>query len=86
MTKVENTPRNRHEGQIIALRLPKVLEYTGLSRTQVYRLISIGKFPAPRKLSAGISAWNQKDIESWLQDKFLTPHSLDSKKGAANVD
>ena len=58
---------------LIALRLPKVLEYTGLSRTQLYRLISTGRFPSPKKLSEGISAWNQRDIESWLEEKFLQP-------------
>jgi prophage regulatory protein len=53
-----------------ALRLPCVMERTGLSRTHTYRLIKIGEFPAPHKLSERVSAWNEADIDAWLTAKM----------------
>lgn len=53
-----------------ALRCPKVLEKTGLSKTHLYRLIQQGKFPAPHKLSERVSAWDEADIEAFLAEKF----------------
>jgi prophage regulatory protein len=54
-----------------ALRLPRVMELTGLSRTHTYRLIRQGRFPAPHKLSERVSVWNEADIDAWLNCKFL---------------
>lgn len=73
MNKPPGFTKQMSERPLIALRLPKVLEYTGLSKTQAYRLISAGDFPAPKKLSEGVSAWSLEEIESWLQKKFLSP-------------
>jgi len=50
------------------LRLPAVIEKTGLSRSSIYRLIQDGKFPPPVKLSARASAWFEHDINEWLSD------------------
>jgi prophage regulatory protein len=59
------TQRNRQ-----ALRLPKVLEKTGLSRTHLYRLIQLGKFPRAHKLSERVSVFDERDIDAWLAQKF----------------
>lgn len=53
-----------------ALRVARVIDKTGLSRTQIYRLVKTGSFPAPIKLSAAISAWDESAIDAWLKDKF----------------
>lgn len=53
-----------------ALRLPRVIDKTGLSRTQIYRLIKAGAFPAQIKLSMAISVWDESAIDSWLDAKF----------------
>lgn len=53
-----------------ALRAAKVLEKTGISRTHLYRLIQLGDFPQPSKLSERVSVWNEADVDSWLADKF----------------
>jgi prophage regulatory protein len=55
---------------IRAIRLPDVLLKTGLSRTHTYRLIKVGAFPAPHKLSERVSVWNEADIDAWLAEKF----------------
>jgi prophage regulatory protein len=51
------------------LRLPSVKESVALSRTSIYRLISLGQFPKPINLGARAVAWLQCDIDSWIQSK-----------------
>ncbi|MFB1489309.1 MULTISPECIES: helix-turn-helix transcriptional regulator [unclassified Thiocapsa] len=47
------------------LRLPQVLEITGLGKTKIYALIKLHQFPAPKKIGR-ISAWLNSDIEAWV--------------------
>ncbi len=53
-----------------AVRIAKVCDQTGISRTQIYRLIKSGDFPRPVKLSTRIVAWNEDTISDWLDQKF----------------
>jgi prophage regulatory protein len=53
-----------------ALRLRQVLEKTGLSRSQLYRLIGRGDFPAGVPLSEHVRAWDEWGIDDWLAAKF----------------
>ena len=55
---------------ISALRLSDVLKRTGLSRASIYRLIAKQQFPKPAKLSERVSAWNEAEIDAWLDSKF----------------
>lgn len=50
------------------LRLPEVRARVGLSRSQIYRLIQAGDFPAPLKLSRQVSVWPDQDINRWQLD------------------
>lgn len=55
--------------QIRFLRLPKVLEKTGLSKTTVYTLPD---FPRPVKIKAGAglqggARWVESEIDEWMQ-------------------
>jgi prophage regulatory protein len=52
-----------------ALRLPAVKELTGLSRSSIYRLVQLGRFPAPVKLSERASAWRESEINQWLASR-----------------
>lgn len=52
------------------LRLPQVKALTGLSRTAIYRRISIGDFPAPVKLGERASAWPEHEIAAWCSDRI----------------
>jgi prophage regulatory protein len=52
-----------------ALRLPTVIERTGLSRSSIYRLVQLGRFPAPVKLSERASAWRESDVVAWLESR-----------------
>ena len=48
------------------LREPEVRKLTGLSRTQRYRMVKAGTFPAPVKIGGRVSAWRASQISSWL--------------------
>lgn len=50
------------------LRLPEVKDRVGLSRSQIYRLVQAGHFPAPLKLSPQVSVWPDGDIVRWQSE------------------
>lgn len=60
-------------------RLPAVLARTGLSRSTLYRLVAVGRFPPPIKLSQRASAWDAGGVDRWIADRIA---SCDAK-GAA---
>jgi predicted DNA-binding transcriptional regulator AlpA len=43
--------------------------YVGLSRSTAYRLLKLGLFPAPLKLSASSVGWDVDDLDAWLDAK-----------------
>jgi prophage regulatory protein len=47
------------------LRLPAVLQATGLARSTVYRMVAERKFPAPVKLAKRAVGWRHDDIRQW---------------------
>lgn len=49
------------------LRLPTVLNRTGLSRSTVYLRIGLGTFPKPIKLGGRAVGWLESDIDDLLQ-------------------
>jgi prophage regulatory protein len=53
-----------------ALRLPLVVESTGLSKTQIYRLMQRGQFPLPARLSERVVAWDSSAVNAWLAERF----------------
>jgi prophage regulatory protein len=55
-----------------ALRLPQVTNKTGISRSQVFKMIQAGEFPQSYRLSdtGCIVAWNEAEIDAWLASKF----------------
>lgn len=53
--------------EIRFLRLPDVRTRVGLSRSQIYRLIQEGSFPAPVKLGGQVSVWPDNAITAWQQ-------------------
>lgn len=47
------------------LRLPAVIERTGLSRTTIYRLTEHG-FPKPIKIGPNAVGWLEEDVSAYL--------------------
>ena len=48
------------------LRLPQVIERTGLGRSSIYGLISAGDFPAPVHLTSTARAFLESEVEAWI--------------------
>lgn len=51
------------------LRLPEVLELTGLSRSGLYTLLGKGDFPQPIKLGERINAWRDDQLQEWVDQR-----------------
>lgn len=48
------------------IRLAQVSQATTLSKASIYRLLALGKFPAPVKIGERRVAWRASDIAAWL--------------------
>lgn len=51
------------------IRLPQVVEITGLSRSSIYRMAASGEFPQPLKLGKRSSGWRSSTITEWLDSR-----------------
>ena len=51
-------------------RLPQVRARTGFSKSELYRRISLGTFPAPVKLGERASAWSSAEVDAWIADRI----------------
>ena len=51
------------------IRLPEVQYLTGLSKAQIYALISKEQFPKQIKLGDRASAWIESQVRAWMQDR-----------------
>jgi prophage regulatory protein len=56
----------RYEMPRKILRLPVVLDRTGLSRSTVYQRVTEGKFPRPVSLGARAVGWIEAEVEEWI--------------------
>ena len=51
------------------LRIGKVTEATGLSRTTLWRLERSGDFPRRIRLSPNSTGWIESEIEQWIESR-----------------
>lgn len=47
----------------------QIINYLGISRTQLWRVRRAGDFPTPLNLSQGINRWRLSQLQDWLQRK-----------------
>lgn len=52
------------------LRLPAVLERTGLSRSTTYLMMSRGEFPKTISLGERAVGWIESEIDQWLEERI----------------
>ncbi|HGW5373309.1 helix-turn-helix transcriptional regulator [Pseudomonas aeruginosa] len=52
------------------IRMPAVRARIGLSKSQIYRLIGLGEFPAPVPLGAKAVAWRADQVDAWIAAKI----------------
>ncbi|MEG9438510.1 AlpA family transcriptional regulator [Edaphobacter sp. HDX4] len=48
------------------LRLPTIIETTGLSRSTIYRKLDDGNFPRPVRLGPKSVAWIESEVQDWM--------------------
>ena len=51
------------------LRMPAVMERTGLSRASIYRLIHADDFPVAIRLSSRAVGWPAQQIDEWIASR-----------------
>ena len=56
-------------GKPKVLKVKEVAIEISISVPQVYRLVKLGKFPGPIKLSERGSGWLTTEIDEWLQSR-----------------
>ena len=61
--------RSTHHPHDRILRADETTTFTGLSRSTIWRLERVGRFPARRRLSAAAVGWMQSELEQWLYDR-----------------
>lgn len=52
------------------LNIHGVCEVTGLSRSRVYQLVRLGKFPRPRRIEDGRVCWLASLVEAWICERW----------------
>ena len=48
------------------MRLPEVVQLTGVSRSTIYRWMANGEFPKQVSLGANTVAWLENDVNDWI--------------------
>ena len=54
------------------LRLPAVLDQTGMRRSLLYEEMAEGRFPTPVKLSERAIAWPSDEIDAWIAERIAS--------------
>lgn len=52
------------------IRLPKVMERIGYSKSNIYKLMATGLFPRPIQLGARAVAWIDEEVEAWIRERI----------------
>lgn len=52
------------------IRIKKVLEYTGLGRSTVYKKMDEGTFPLSVSLGGKARGWILEEVEAWVQARI----------------
>jgi prophage regulatory protein len=60
------------------LRLPQVIDVTGLGKTKIYELQGQGEFPMRVKITAHSVAWVEEDVQAWLAARIESNTALTS--------
>lgn len=58
------------------LKLPEVIERTGLSKSSIYAYKSEGLFPRPVNLGRRSVGWIEQDIINWIEGKRAKAEDL----------
>ena len=54
------------------VRLPDILKRIPVGKSTIWKWVQEGRFPAPVKLSDGVTAWSVTAVEQWEAEKLTT--------------
>ena len=52
------------------IRLPEVIEKTGVQKTYIWNSIKEGTFPAQIKIAKRVSVWIESEIDQWVNEQI----------------
>jgi prophage regulatory protein len=58
----------------VFLRMPSVMQMTGLGRSTIYRLMAQQQFPCPVRLGVRAVAWRRSELNEWSQTRPAASH------------
>ena len=58
----------------VFLRMPSVMQMTGLGRSTIYRLMAQQQFPCPVRLGVRAVAWRRSELDVWSQTRPAASH------------
>jgi prophage regulatory protein len=58
------------DAEIQLIRLPRVKEKVGLGTSQIYAMMSSGRFPRPVRLGVKAVAWNSREVDAFIADRL----------------
>lgn len=58
------------------IRMPIVIQYTGLGRSTIYKKIADNTFPKPISLSSKAVGWLKSDVDKWIQERIKQAANL----------
>ena len=62
------------------LRLPSVIDRTGLSRSTIYTRVREGTFPRQIPLGPNAVGWLQEEVEGWIDNCVSSVSKVESRK------
>ncbi len=62
------------------LRLPAVIDRTGLPRSTIWAYIDQGKFPSPVRLTSRNVGWVESEITEWIENRIQDSRAQSSKR------
>ena len=54
------------------LRLPEVLQITGMGKTFIYACMKDGTFPKQIQLGSRSVVWNEQEVIKWMEDQMAS--------------
>lgn len=52
------------------IKLPEVMDRTGLSRSTIYQMLDLGTFPKPCKLNERVNGWVDRELNEWIEARI----------------
>ena len=59
-----------------------VTSKTGLSKSRIYQLVRLGRFPRPRKIEDGRVVWLESLVDVWVSERWATGQVAGSVLGS----